>query len=259
MSLLRRDNGSLGPVFDHVAIAVTDLAASERFYRTVLSALGAEPSHADAELVEWDDWDIGAIDRRAPRGPRPARRLPSAVPRGRGRLLAGGDRRGLPRRRRAGAAPGLPPRLLRRLPARPGRQQRGGGAHEPRVPRPRRPHRPPLDPRPQPRRVQALLHDDRPARRVAARHRRARPRPDDRRGLQLLADSTTSGRSRSTSTSRSRRRTTRPCARSTPPRSPRATRTTAAPASAAVYHPGYYGAFVLDPDGHNIELVNHNR
>jgi len=27
----------------------------------------------------------------------------------------------------------------------------------------------------------------------------------------------------------------------------------------AVYHPGYYGAFVLDPDGHNVEVVNHNR
>jgi catechol 2,3-dioxygenase-like lactoylglutathione lyase family enzyme len=25
------------------------------------------------------------------------------------------------------------------------------------------------------------------------------------------------------------------------------------------YHPGYFGAFVLDPDGNNIELVNHNR
>lgn len=25
------------------------------------------------------------------------------------------------------------------------------------------------------------------------------------------------------------------------------------------YHAGYYGAFVLDPDGHNVELVNHNR
>jgi catechol 2,3-dioxygenase-like lactoylglutathione lyase family enzyme len=25
------------------------------------------------------------------------------------------------------------------------------------------------------------------------------------------------------------------------------------------YHPGYYGAFVLDPDGLNIEVVNHNR
>jgi catechol 2,3-dioxygenase-like lactoylglutathione lyase family enzyme len=23
------------------------------------------------------------------------------------------------------------------------------------------------------------------------------------------------------------------------------------------YHPNYYGAFVLDPDGHNIEAVNH--
>lgn len=25
------------------------------------------------------------------------------------------------------------------------------------------------------------------------------------------------------------------------------------------YHPGYYGAFVLDPDGHNIEAVVHER
>ncbi|TDJ41999.1 MAG: VOC family protein, partial [Gammaproteobacteria bacterium] len=23
------------------------------------------------------------------------------------------------------------------------------------------------------------------------------------------------------------------------------------------YHPDYYGAFVLDPDGHNIEVVKH--
>jgi hypothetical protein len=26
-----------------------------------------------------------------------------------------------------------------------------------------------------------------------------------------------------------------------------------------VYHPGYYAAFVSDPDGNNIEVVNHNR
>ena len=49
-------------MFDHVAIAVSDLAASERFYRTVLSVLGVEPGHTDAELVEWDDWDIGPTD-----------------------------------------------------------------------------------------------------------------------------------------------------------------------------------------------------
>jgi catechol 2,3-dioxygenase-like lactoylglutathione lyase family enzyme len=32
-----------------------------------------------------------------------------------------------------------------------------------------------------------------------------------------------------------------------------------APGERPVYHAGYYGAFVLDPDGNNIELVNHNR
>jgi catechol 2,3-dioxygenase-like lactoylglutathione lyase family enzyme len=53
-------------MFDHVGIAVTDLAASERFYRTVLSVLGAEPSHADAGLVEWEDWDIGPADGEHP-------------------------------------------------------------------------------------------------------------------------------------------------------------------------------------------------
>jgi catechol 2,3-dioxygenase-like lactoylglutathione lyase family enzyme len=53
-------------MFDHVGIAVTDLAASERFYRTVLSGLGVEPSHADATLVEWDDWAIGPTDREHP-------------------------------------------------------------------------------------------------------------------------------------------------------------------------------------------------
>ena len=31
------------------------------------------------------------------------------------------------------------------------------------------------------------------------------------------------------------------------------------PGERSVYHPGYFGAYVLDPDGNNIELVNHNR
>jgi catechol 2,3-dioxygenase-like lactoylglutathione lyase family enzyme len=31
------------------------------------------------------------------------------------------------------------------------------------------------------------------------------------------------------------------------------------PGERPIYHAGYYGAFVLDPDGNNIELVNHNR
>lgn len=30
------------------------------------------------------------------------------------------------------------------------------------------------------------------------------------------------------------------------------------PGMREIYHPGYYGAFVLDPDGHNIEAVCHS-
>jgi catechol 2,3-dioxygenase-like lactoylglutathione lyase family enzyme len=32
-----------------------------------------------------------------------------------------------------------------------------------------------------------------------------------------------------------------------------------APGERDIYHAGYYGAFVLDPDGNNVEIVNHNR
>ena len=52
--------------------------------------------------------------------------------------------------------------------------------------------------------------------------------------------------------------TTRPSTRSTRGdrgRLPRQRRARRAPQ----YHPGYYGAFVLDPDGNNVEVVNHNR
>jgi catechol 2,3-dioxygenase-like lactoylglutathione lyase family enzyme len=31
------------------------------------------------------------------------------------------------------------------------------------------------------------------------------------------------------------------------------------PGERPIYHAGYYGAFVLDPDGHNVEVANHNR
>jgi catechol 2,3-dioxygenase-like lactoylglutathione lyase family enzyme len=32
-----------------------------------------------------------------------------------------------------------------------------------------------------------------------------------------------------------------------------------APGERSEYHPGYYGAFVLDPDGNNVEAVFHDR
>src|SRR3712207_2021070 len=45
-------------MFDHVLIAASNLDASARFYRTVLSALGADSVYADDEIVSWEDWDI---------------------------------------------------------------------------------------------------------------------------------------------------------------------------------------------------------
>jgi catechol 2,3-dioxygenase-like lactoylglutathione lyase family enzyme len=32
-----------------------------------------------------------------------------------------------------------------------------------------------------------------------------------------------------------------------------------APGERPAYHPGYYGAFAIDPDGHNVEVVDHGR
>ena len=29
------------------------------------------------------------------------------------------------------------------------------------------------------------------------------------------------------------------------------------PGERPIYHPGYYGAFLLDPDGNNVEAVHH--
>ena len=47
-------------MFDHVTIRASDRPASERFYLTVLGTLGIEPSQAGTELIEWDDFSIMA-------------------------------------------------------------------------------------------------------------------------------------------------------------------------------------------------------
>ncbi len=53
-------------MFDHVTIGTADRDASERFYRTVLSALGyGEPSGGDA-FVEWDDFSLAQAGATRP-------------------------------------------------------------------------------------------------------------------------------------------------------------------------------------------------
>jgi catechol 2,3-dioxygenase-like lactoylglutathione lyase family enzyme len=53
-------------VFDHVTIRVSDRAASERFYETVLRTLGIEKTHSGDDFPEWDDFSLEAADDESP-------------------------------------------------------------------------------------------------------------------------------------------------------------------------------------------------
>jgi catechol 2,3-dioxygenase-like lactoylglutathione lyase family enzyme len=250
-------DGSLGRVFDHVAIAVSDLGASERFYRTVLGVLGVEPSHADADLVEWDDWDIGRTDREHP------------VTRGLHVGFRARDRAQVDAFWQAGVDAGY----------------RDDGA-----PGPRTQYGPTyyggflLDP--DGNSVEAV-HGDRedavPDGRVDHLWIRVRDPQASRRfyttiaphaGLRLTHDEPGRVQFSGPDYSFSLVRDGRPLTehvhlafRAREDATVRAFHAAAlaagyedhgAPGERAVYHPGYYGAFVLDPDGHNIEVVNHN-
>jgi catechol 2,3-dioxygenase-like lactoylglutathione lyase family enzyme len=53
-------------LFDHVTIRVSDLAASQLFYDTALRTLGIEQPGADDQFVEWDDFSLAEADSGQP-------------------------------------------------------------------------------------------------------------------------------------------------------------------------------------------------
>jgi catechol 2,3-dioxygenase-like lactoylglutathione lyase family enzyme len=53
-------------VFDHVTIRASDREASERFYATVLRALGFDKTHSDEHFPEWDDFSLSAATGEKP-------------------------------------------------------------------------------------------------------------------------------------------------------------------------------------------------
>jgi catechol 2,3-dioxygenase-like lactoylglutathione lyase family enzyme len=244
-------------VFDHVGIAVSDLKASEGFYRTVLSVLGVEPSHADAEMVGWHDWWIGPTDSEHP------------VTRGLHVGFRARDRAQVDAFWQAGVDAGY----------------RDDGA-----PGPRTQYGPAyyggflLDP--DGNSVEAV-HDDGgdAVRDECVDHLwiRVRDPQASRRfyttiapqaGLRLTHDAPDrvqlSGPDYSFSLVRDERPLTEHVHLAFPARDDATVRAFhaaalaagyedhGAPGERAVYHPGYYAAFVLDPDGHNVEVVNHN-
>jgi catechol 2,3-dioxygenase-like lactoylglutathione lyase family enzyme len=58
-------------VFDHVTIRVSGRSASERFYDTVLQALGTDETYRTAAFSEWQDFSLTGSDDEHP----PTRRL----------------------------------------------------------------------------------------------------------------------------------------------------------------------------------------
>jgi catechol 2,3-dioxygenase-like lactoylglutathione lyase family enzyme len=53
-------------MFDHVTIRVADTPASERFYDTVLAPLGIERTYSTGTFSEWRDFSLTAADEATP-------------------------------------------------------------------------------------------------------------------------------------------------------------------------------------------------
>jgi catechol 2,3-dioxygenase-like lactoylglutathione lyase family enzyme len=242
-------------VFDHVTIRASDRAASERFYRTVLPTLGIEPTHVGEDFVEWDDFSLAqaAADRS------PTRRLHIGfVAPSRAEVEAfwsAGTDAGY----RDDGAPGprpqyrddyygaflLDPDGNSAEAVHHGALRRGGNVDH----------------------LWIRVADVAAARAfyaTIAPHAGLRPGAGDRPGHAHVAgesgsfslvpgeptehvhlafpaddDATVDAFHRAATDA--------------------GHRDNGAPGERAVYHPGYYAAFVLDPDGNNVEVVNHNR
>jgi catechol 2,3-dioxygenase-like lactoylglutathione lyase family enzyme len=247
-------------MFDHVGIAVSDLAASERFYRTVLSVLGAEPSYAGPDMVGWEDWWIGPTDREHPvtRGLHVGFRAPSRE------AVDAFWRAGIDAGYRDDGAPG--PRTIY------GPDYYGGFLLDPdgnsaeAVHTGREGGRAEFDGS-----IDHLwirVRDPAASKRfylTIAPHAGLRLGVDKGDRVQMV------GENFSFSLIDDERPLTEPVHLAFPAHDDATVRAFHAaalaagyedhggPGERAVYHPGYYGAFVLDPDGHNVEVVNHNR
>jgi catechol 2,3-dioxygenase-like lactoylglutathione lyase family enzyme len=237
-------------VFDHVTIRVSDRAASVTFYDTVLSELGFERSHAGADFPEWDDFSLA--EGEPTRGLHVGFAAPSRA------HVDAFWRAGTEAGHRSDGAPGPRPQY--------GDDYYGGFLLDPDGNSAEAVHHGTL------RRGGTVDHlwirvadvaaskafyeavaphagfeirHDAPERvrfsggngsfsvvagRPTERLHLAFPAPDDATVDAFHRALTAAGH-----------------------------RDSGAPGERPVYHPGYYAAFVLDPDGNNVELVNHNR
>lgn len=245
-------------MFDHVGVAVTDLAASERFYSTVLAALSlGGPSYRDSEMVGWDDWWIGATNdaHSLTRGLHVGFRASSRA------QVDAFWKAGIQAGYRGDGEPGPRPEW--------GPDYYGGFLLDPdgnsveavvtdrvhAVPDGRVDH------------LWIRVRDPSASKRfylTIAPHTGLRVAVDKPQHVQLV------GEDFSFSLVNDGRPLTEHVHLAFPAQDDDTVRAfhiaalaagypdNGAPGERAIYHPGYYGAFIIDPDGHNIEVVNHN-
>ena len=241
-------------MFDHVTIRVSDRAASERFYETVFAPLGIEQTSSDDALPEWDDFSLSATDAEHPvtRGLHIGFAAPSRA------LVDEFWRAGTEAGHRDDGAPGPRPQygpdyygaFLLDPDGNSAEAVHHGGLREP-------------------------GHIDHLWIRVAdvAASKRFYATIAAHAGIRLTADTPERAQFRGASASFSLVAGTPtehvhiafPATDDATVDAFHATATAAGysdngpPGERPEYHPGYYGAFVLDPDGHNVEVVSHNR
>ncbi|HUY59739.1 MAG TPA: VOC family protein [Solirubrobacteraceae bacterium] len=245
-------------VFDHIGIYFTDFVAADRFYCTVLSVLGAEPSYADPEMIGWSDWWIGSTDREHPvtRGLHVGFRAPS-----RGAVDAFWQA-GIDAGYRGDGAPGQ--RTLYRP------DYYGGFLLDPAGNSVEAVHTEREHPVPDGcvDHLWIRVRDPAASRRF---YMTIAPYAGLRIGVDKPDHVEMVGENFSFSLIDDGRPLTEHVHLAFPAHDDGTVRAFHAVALAAgyedhggpgerrIYHPGYYGAFVLDPDGHNVEVVNHNR
>ena len=241
-------------MFDHVTIRASDREASERFYLTVLPTLGIDLTHSGELGPEWNDFSLAQADAENP----PTQRLHIGFVAPSRAHVDEFWRVGTEAGYRDDGAPGPRPQysddyygafLLDPDGNSAEAVHHGGCARAQR--------RPPLDPRRRPRGVDAVLRDGGAGGRVPS----GRELPGRTMFACLSGSFSVVANGHPTQHVHIAFSATD---NETVDRFHREAiaagyRDNGAPGERTIYHEGYYGAFVLDPDGNNIEVVNHNR
>jgi catechol 2,3-dioxygenase-like lactoylglutathione lyase family enzyme len=243
-------------VFDHVTIRVSERAASERFYRLVLKALELEPTYAGADFAEWNDFSLAQAEAEKP----PTRRLHIGFAARSREHVDAFWQAGIDANYADDGAPGLRPEY--------GPDYYGGFL---------------LDP--DGNSAEAVHHDNIRGKgcidhlwirvadvdastafyELAAPHggfrlKARRPGPDRTQfagangSFSVVAGEPTQALHLAFPAETNERVDAFHAALTEA-----GYRDNGAPGERPVYHPGYYAAYVLDPDGNNVEVVNHNR